>query len=190
MTLRFSLLGLLGLTSFAAFACAALARPDAGWLSVIVSATALVAVLQLLRAILLSGESRAAAAGWLLFACAYVALFAGPWLNANLAPHLLTSKGLALAQAKMRSVQPQSHMQLVNGGYVDPGYSAWFDPNAINSPITMVPFPGYPTSATDALSATMFLLTGHWLLVLVTGWIGAAVAAHFHRRMAAGIPAA
>lgn len=183
MTLRFSLLGLLGLTSFAAFACAALARPDPGWLSVIVSVTALIAVLQLLRAVLLSGECRAAAAGWLLFACAYVALFAGPWLNANFAPQLLTSKGLAFAQARWRKDQPQPQVQLVNG-YVDPGYSTWFDPNIINTNVlTVVSTNTYPATTGDsAIPGVLFLLTGQWLSAWVAGWIGAAVAVHLYRR--------
>src|SRR5688572_19025651 len=97
MNLRFSLFGLISLVTFAALACGALTKPGEGWLTVVVSLTAGAFIVQVLRAIDTSGQSRAAATGWLLFVSFYVALFAGPWLGANIGPHLLSTKGLAIA---------------------------------------------------------------------------------------------
>jgi len=188
MKLRFSLLGLIGLTSLAAFACAALARPDAGWLSVIVSLTALVATLQLLRALLLPGESRAAACGWLLFACVYVALFAGPWLSANVAPALLPAKGIAYAQA---SWHPAQHQPEVVGWSADYSFLKLEQVtiNANSGALTLVPVlasgNAIPVPTASSVGG-LFVLTGHWLFAWIAGWLGAVLAVHLQRRAAAG----
>src|SRR5262245_57859282 len=102
MSLRFSLLGLVALVSFAGLASAALVRPGPQWLSLVVTLTVVMIVAQSLRAVLQDGESRAAAIGWLLFAVAYLALTIGPWLGSVVGPNLLSSQALNYAQVQWR----------------------------------------------------------------------------------------
>ena len=63
-----------------------LVQPGSGWLSVVVSLTAAAFGWQVLRVWLAAGGSRAAAAGWLLFAVCYLALALAPWLRQTVGP--------------------------------------------------------------------------------------------------------
>jgi hypothetical protein len=179
MNLRFSLLSLVVFTTYSALACAALARPGTGWLSLIVTCTAAAAGVQILRAALLDGERRAAAIGWILFAGAYIALFAGPWLSQHLAPHLLTSKGAALA---LQRLQQQGAMPLASydppadfsGMWIDPGYV-----NVQGSALSLLVAGRVDTSAS---SAGLLPLTAHWLFVWIAATAGSTLAAGLFRR--------
>src|SRR5262245_5541065 len=106
MSLRFSLLGLVALVSFAGLASAALVRPGPQWLSIVVTLTAVMIIAQSLRAVLQIGQSRAAAIGWLLFAAAYLALTVGPWLGGVVGTNLLSTKALNYAQVQWRKESP------------------------------------------------------------------------------------
>jgi hypothetical protein len=93
---------LVALISFAGLTSAALVRPGPEWLSVVVTLTVIVVVVQVLRAVLHQGEQRAAAVGWLLFVVSYLTLAIGPWLGDQIGPSLLSSRGLAHAQIQWR----------------------------------------------------------------------------------------
>ena len=178
MTLRFSLLGLIGLTTLAALACAALVQPGVGWTSVVVSLTVLTAAWQLLRLLLQPGQPRAAALGWLVFACGYLAIVLGPWLSTNLGPQLASSKGLNYAQLNWRKEDP---------GDAAAGY-LWSIPDGTSNTLWVDyggglslfrPQTGNIYAADPA--ASFFQLSGHWLCAWILGWLGAALAVHFQR---------
>lgn len=187
MNLRFSLLGLIALTTFAGLASAALVQPSVGWTSVVVSLTAAKICWQVLRAILTAGESRAAALGWLLFAVGYLAITLGPWLSSHLGPQLLTSRGLIYAQA-------QWHKVLV--GPSDGQAQLWYDVNGranINGPFFdgtgstlfvdsgWVSYPAMAGTVDVATIAHHFHLSGHWLFAWIAGWFGGLIAVQFQR---------
>ena len=185
MSFRFSLLGLIGLTTFAGLASAALVQPGFGWASVITSATCAMFCWQVLRAMFTTGQSRAAAVGWLVFAVGYLALILGPWLSSHLGPHLLTSRGLVYAQVEW-------HKAPLNPSNAQA--QQWIDWNGqINSPPyfgsvgTLVPDGGLvsyaaSTAAVDqAVVAHHFQLSGHWLFAWIAGWLGALVAVQLQR---------
>jgi len=194
MMLRFSLLQLVGLVSLAGLASAALVHPGPGWLSVVVTLTVAVIAVQTLRAVLLAGEARAAAIGWLLFAVAYLAVTVGPWLGEQVGPSLLSSKALAHAQVQWRKESSEDYLaqylerininQLLaptifdgtsntlvwmtdvsgNGWYGQPSGSWWEYNSAAASPVNC------------------FRVSGHWLFAWVAGWLGAVIAVMLQRR--------
>lgn len=193
MSLRFSLLGLIGLTSFAGVACAALVQPGPGWTSIIVTLTAAVFAWQILRVVLLAGESRAAAIGWLLFAGGYLALVLAPWLGERVGPQLLSSKALAHAQTHWRKDGPHAAISDYQRMSVDlygvwaanPTANVWIDPGPQPtswnlSNLTLAP----------ADSATHFQLAGHWLCAWLAGWLGAVAAVQCRRRQQHAAPSA
>ena len=187
MNLRFSLLGLIGFTTFAALASAALVQPGIGWTSLIVSLTGTLLCWQVLRAILTSGESRAAAAGWLLFTFGYLALAIGPWLGGHVGPHLLSSRGLNYAQFHWRHEDPTA------GGVP---IQQWYDLNGRININTIndgtgglvlldsgwVSYPAAGTTFDPPAPAIHFQLAGHWLFAWLAGWLGAVLAVQFQRR--------
>lgn len=192
MSLRFSLLGLVAFISFAGLASAALVRPSNDWLSVVVTLTTGLIVVQMLRATLLPGEPRAAAVGWLFFACSYLALAIGPWFGEHVGPLLLSSRGLAYAQTHWRKdpaeaqafdiVRQNSYAQLV---------SLWNGGSAIDSAVwttsydTGSGYPVVPNSGTATMPITpaaCFRASGHWLCAWLAGWLGASIGVHLYRR--------
>jgi hypothetical protein len=182
MNLRFSLLGLVGLVSFAALACAALVEPGDGWLSVVVTIVVFLGIGHALRAVLHGGESRAASVGWLVFVVGYLALALGPWIGEHIGPGLLSSKGLTHAQVRWRKEDPNNPSALnqvinLNTGDIDLSYMT-----SINS---WVYLQGVPASGMAVPGPNHFRLSGHWLFAWLAGWLGAALAVRFHRRRAA-----
>jgi hypothetical protein len=200
MSLRFSLLGLVGLLSFAALACAALVRPGPQWLSVVVTLTAAMIGYQVLRAVLESGASRAAAIGWLVFALAYLALTLAPWLADQVGPKLLSSRALAYAQTSWRRESTETHA----GDYLGRiNVNQPFAPTILDGTSNTLVWSldvnasgsgwGYqPTGnlAYDGSTASVngFRLSGQWLFAWVAGWLGSAIAVALERRAARHSP--
>lgn len=192
MSLRFSLLGLVGLLSFAALACAALVRPGPQWLGVVVTLTVLMVGFQFIRAVLAMGESRAAAVGWLLFATTYLALTLAPWLGDNVGPNLLSSKAIAHAQATWRKDTMENYP-------VDYGrrinINQLFGPNVVDGTsntlvwTTDIDLNGWsyrPVAqgwwGDQVAPVNCFRASGQWLFAWLAGWLGAAIAASFYGR--------
>jgi len=194
MILRFSLLQLVGLVSLAGLASAALVHPGPGWLSVVVSLTVAVIMAQFLRAVLLVGEARAAAIGWLLFAVAYLAVTVGPWLGEQVGPSLLSSKALAYAQVQWRkeSTEDYSAQYLerinINQLLAPTIYDGTTNTIIWNTDINLdgwVYQPGRDSSwEAAATPVNCFRTSGHWLFAWLAGWVGAAMAVALRRRSA------
>ena len=183
MSLRFSLLGLIGLVTLSALACAALVKPGPGWLSVVVSLTAAAVGAQALRAMFARGESRAAAVGWLVFAVGYLAVSLGPWLGQHVGPQLASSKALALAQVRWRKEDPtatqsQYEQQMIQQlwGLDYMGSTGRWNLSGIPVAAPLVP---------NVRPVNCFQLSGHWLFAWLAGWLGAVLAGHFQRRRGA-----
>jgi hypothetical protein len=178
---------LVGLVSLAALASAALVRPGPFWLSVVVSLTLIVLVVQTLRTMLCNGEARATAIGWLVFAVAYLAIAIGPWLGDHVGPQLATSKGLDYAQQKWRKQASEAQsadylrrlgLDLVGVNLLDGTTSTiWMSDNRLPYSLAL-------NSATGTTSPTVncFRLSGHWLFAWLAGWLGSVLAVHFYRR--------
>jgi hypothetical protein len=195
MMLRFSLLQLVGLVSLAGLASAALVHPGPGWLSVVVTLTVAVIAVQTLRAVLLAGEARAAAIGWLLFAVAYLALAVGPWLGEQVGPSLLSSKALAYAQAQWRKESSDDYSaeylrrininQLAAPTIYD-GTSntlVWTTDVNVNTWGYGQPSGSWwQVNSAGASPVNCFRVSGHWLFAWVAGWLGAAIAVMLQRR--------
>ena len=186
MTLRFSLLSLIGLVSWASVASAALVHPSALWLSIVVTLTAAAMVWHTLRAVLLPGAPRAAAAGWLLFAIGYLAIARGPWMGQMVGPKLLSTQALRYAQVNWRKEDPNAQQAVVqpaqlwtdvSGSLLVDGVSPTIWTNSSSFAYTFVS----PTPA-QAPVVNCFQLSGHWLSAWLAGWLGAAVATHCQRR--------
>ena len=191
MNLRFSLLGLIGFTTFAGVASAALAQPSYIWTSVVVSLTGALFAWQVLRTILCTDDSRAAAIGWLVFSVGYLALVLGPWLSSHLGPNLLTSRGLVQAQVewhKMPLNQPDGQaMPLFDWfGRTNVNGLPYFD--GTGSTLFMdsgwVSYPADSGLVSNAAASQQFHLSGHWLFAWIAGWIGAVVAVQLQRYQA------
>ena len=195
MSLRFSLLGLVAFITFAGLASAALVRPGTEWLSVVVTLTAVMIVAQILRATLLHGQPGAAAAGWLLFACTYLALAFGPWTAEYVGPQLLSSRGLAYAQTHWRKDPAESYAIDYSANYAQLVTFMLNSGNTANSAIWTSSYDvagwGYPVPpnsgavTTPVPPAMCFRASGHWLCAWLAGWLGAVIAVQLHRRRAA-----
>jgi hypothetical protein len=181
MNLRFSLLSLIGLTTLAGLASAALAKPSVEWLSVVVSLTVGAIFVQAFRALLFGGPSRAAAIGWLFFVTAYLALTIGPWLNTHVGPQLVTSQALAYAQAHWRKDSPPAYVHDVSRLNVN---QVWIDLMSGRRTNTLEYANELWTIGGDTFMASSnhFQLSGHWLCAWLAGWLGAALATHFHAK--------
>jgi hypothetical protein len=187
MSLRFSLLSLLGLVTLASLGCAALVQPGPRWLSVLVTLTVTAVIWQTLRAALLMGPARAAAVGWLTFVVSYLALAIGPWLATNVGSQLLSTRSLVYAQVNWRKEDPASFVTVVQP------VSVWSDSGTVNwngivdgTSSTIVTSTGgvafpYPLQVTQPGSVNYFQLSGQWLFAWIAGWIGATIAVHCHR---------
>jgi hypothetical protein len=172
---RISLLGLIGLTTLAGLACAALVKPTAEWTSVVVSLCVVAFITQVLRAILYEGVRRAAAVGWLLFVVAYMAVANGPWLGTHLGRRLLTSQAIEQARQKWPETLDQPPpapivTKLWQDGLLFPGVVS---SGGVLPPDWAPPSPNY------------FRISAHWLFAWFAGWLGAVVATHFFHRGAA-----
>jgi hypothetical protein len=200
MSLRFSLLGLVAFITFAGLASAAMVRPGTEWLSVVVTLTISVIVLQVLRAALVHGEPRAAAVGWLLFACTYLTLAIGPWAAEHVGPQLLSSRGLAYAQTHWRKDPAEAYAIDSSGTYAQLVTFMLNSGNTANSAIWTSIYDyagsGYPvvpiggTVTMPMTPAICFRASGHWLCAWLCGWLGAVIAVQLHRRRAAATSSA
>ncbi|MCU0877152.1 MAG: hypothetical protein MUF06_05085 [Pirellulaceae bacterium] len=189
MRFRFSLLGLLGLTTLCGLAAGALVQPSSLWLSLIVSLTALAIIVQTVRVLLETGTARAAAVGWLLFAVSYLAIALGPWLSANLGGQLATSRGIDFAIARTEQVVDLDYYR--GGGYqipqsnvngVDNPNTTWID---INYQIVSANQLATNVAAVPGLEhRQLFTQSAHWLAAWVAGWLGAAIAVQLASRRA------
>lgn len=180
MSLRFSLLGLIGLVSLSALACAALVQPGPGWVSVVVTLTAVAVGVQILRAIFAARATQAAAVGWLVFVVGYLAVALGPWLGQHVGPQLISTKGLFYAQVNWRKEDPAAQLVQPQPRY-DNAWQTLLDGTSstiqFNSPW------GLPLVLQPQVSSVnCFQLSGHWLFAWLAGWLGATVATHFQRR--------
>jgi hypothetical protein len=193
MNLRFSLLSLIGLTTFAALASAALVHPGMGWTSVVVTLTVATLAWQVLRALLTTGETRAAGVGWMVFAIGYLALVLAPWLSNRIGPRLLSSQALNYAQFNWRHEDPAGglaeyqrriNLELFGLPFVDAtsNNSVWLD---MNGNWTIPTSMGSSLVAANPVAANHFQLSGHWLCAWLAGWLGSLLAVHFQRRAAA-----
>ncbi|HEX5103293.1 MAG TPA: hypothetical protein VFV87_05755 [Pirellulaceae bacterium] len=186
MTLRFSLLSLIGLTTLAGLASAALVQPGVGWTSVVVSLTVAMFAWQVLRAILTNDDSRAAAIGWIFFAAAYLAIVLGPWLSSRLGPQLLSSRALVHAQVNWRKESINLPLDEYQRRV---GLDLWGLPVEGRAPSLIFDTSGSALWTTQVISAgpsptdsaNHFQLSGHWLCAWLAGWIGAVLAAQFWR---------
>lgn len=191
MNLRFSLLGLIGFTTFAGVASAALAQASFFWTSVVVSSTAALLAWQMLRAILCAGEHRAAAVGWLVFAIGYLVLVQSPWLSNHVGPNLLTSRGLVEAQVEWHNLpvnpvegQPTPLVNWVGRVNVNglpqfdtTGSTLWIDSG-------WVTYPADSGLVANGVNGQQFHLAGHWLCAWIAGWVGAVIAVQLQRYQA------
>ncbi len=176
MSLRFSLLSLIGLVSLSALACAALVQPGPGWLSVVVTLTAGAVIGQVLRALYASASGRAAAVGWLVFAVGYLAMALAPWLGQHVGPQLGTSKGLVYAQVNLRKEDPAAPAVYQNIQPVDLSRT-WRSADLWIDGISIM-----PTMQPQVPGANCFQLSGHWLFAWLAGWLGAALGTHYQKR--------
>lgn len=189
MSLRFSLLGLLGLVTLASLGCAALVQPGPRWLCVLVTLTASAVVWQTLRVVVQQGQAQAAATGWLLFAIGYLALVLAPWLQVHVGPQLLSTRSLAYAQVRWRKEDPASFVTTLQPVSVWSDISGTVDWNGIvdgtSSTILsgggFAPFP-FPVQVTQPGNVNYFQLSGQWLFAWIAGWIGATIAVQCQRR--------
>ena len=189
MSLRFSLLGLIGLVTLASLGCAALVQPGPRWLSVLVTLTAAAVIWQSLRAVLQNGYTRAAATGWLVFTIVYLAFVLGPWLRVHVGPQLLSSKTLVYAQVQWRKEDPNAFVTTVQPVSVWSDISGVVDWNGIVDGTSSTIFGGgglalfpYPLQVSQPGNVNYFQLSGQWLFAWVAGWVGATIAAHCWRQ--------
>jgi hypothetical protein len=186
--MKFSLRDLLVLIAFICVACAALANTGIWWHSLIVTVTLAALTGLILWGLLCPGEGRAFAAGWLLFAAGYLGLVFGPWTASNLGPNLVTTKGLAGIEWATRGDKPSPPV------FASMPYDYDEDGNldliSTNSLVTSVwsrnalatePVMDW-TGVERPLNCTTFQSTGHWLLSVVLGYLGGAIALAFWRR--------
>jgi hypothetical protein len=186
MKFRFSLLGLLGLTTLCGLAAGALVQPSSLWLSLIVSLTVLAIIVQTVRVLLWTGSARAAAVGWLLFAVSYLAIALGPWLSTNLGGQLATSRGIEFALERF----PPNDVKLSytsEGGREDVFPTPRFNVNSLNNAnatwinvtydILLATQQANQIAALPALEHRhLFTQSAHWLAAWLAGWLGAAIA--------------
>jgi hypothetical protein len=187
MKFRFSLLGLLGLTTLCGLAAGALVQPSSLWLSLIVSLTVLAIIVQTVRVLLWTGSARAAAVGWLLFAVSYLAIALGPWLSTNLGGQLATSRGIDFAIERTEQVIDANYYR--GGGYQIPQSdvngvynlnTTWID---VNYQIVSANQLATNVAALPALERRhLFAQSAHWLAAWLAGWLGSAIAAQLASR--------
>ena len=191
--MKFSLLTLIGITSLAGLACAALAKPSGDWLTVVITLTALAFSFQLLRALVLNGGTQAAAIGWLMFAAAYLALVFSPWLGERTGPDLITSRVILAAQQRWLPEARSAGLQLAfspdGSSLVASTGSPWQTAVKVNSDASyslvysLLAAGDWGTPAARPPSpAELFCRTAHWLCAWLAGGLGAAVAAFCYSR--------
>jgi hypothetical protein len=191
MSVRFSILGLIGLVTFAAVACQTLMHPGSWWASILITATLAAIGIQSLRVLLLAGQRRASSLGWLLFAVAYLAVTTGPWLADTFGRQMITTHGLAYAQNRW----PNNNVQVQGGAWFNVNGRALQFIDSTSSTIWIDNGLGYsgfvPAGNAAAIYPSQgalihpFQVAGHWLFAWIAGAIGAAIGGHFYRRSAA-----
>jgi hypothetical protein len=164
--LRFSIANLLALVLFFAVAIAALRESNDPWESGLFSAAIMLLLLSVLLAVHRSDRERAFWLGFSLFGVMYLALSLAPPVE----PRLLTTKGLAYLQSKLRGPDLAKTLTLyVNG----PGNQVTverlaFSPSGQNVTIAAA---GSVSVIPDQTSQN-FLRIGHSLAALVLAFAG------------------
>lgn len=192
MKFRFSLLGLLGLTTLAGLAAGALVQPSSLWLSLIVSLTAVALIVQTVRVLLREGEPRAAAVGWLLFAASYLAIALGPWLSTNLGPQLATSRGIDFALERI-PVNDAKLSYSNSGGRENVFQTPRFNVNSVNNVNAAWIDVSYDVMVANEVATNiaalpalehrhLFTRSAHWLAAWLAGWLGATIAVQLAAR--------
>ena len=182
--MRFSLLALIALTTFAGVACAALVKPSVDWLSVVVSVWSLTLAAQVLRFLLHTDQRRAAAGGWLLFALVYLAIVFGPWTSRRLGPALATSQAIDYAQARWLPEEQRININnTVSDLYLSNIQTGSF-PYPLTAPSASNLMRAFNSPGLSPSTGSLFHLTAHWLCAWLAGLLGAAIAAAFYRRRA------
>ena len=147
MRLQFSLLGVMGIVAFVAFACASLASPSFFWTSIVWTTAVAILAISVVAAIARHGESRCFWASFALVGWGYMALTLGPWFDDNtgeLLPTrlLLDSIGLRL-------------------GYFVP------DHTEIPGIWVNLPYAQGQSPSRDVFHYVLFLVSGHSLIAIM-----------------------
>ena len=103
---KFSLAALLLSVTFLAIMFAALRSSSPLWSSVICTAAVAVLVFALLGALVTREHTRSFSVGFAFLGWVYLLLMYGPWFRENVAPHMLSTKGLGFAYEKLFGVEP------------------------------------------------------------------------------------
>ena len=196
MSLRFSLKQLLILVAVAAVACASLAQPGFWWHATIATAVVLATIGMLIAALVCDGRRRAFAVGWLVLTVGYLAVVLGPWTSTQLAPQLLSTKGIANLEARWHGDQlsPQLLGQLWSdfdgNGDLDllvaqpgnyNGRALW----AYNTGQLIYHPAATPASWFATANYTVFQATAHWLIAAALGYWGGVFGALLARNVSA-----
>lgn len=189
MSLKFSLKDLLLLTALISVACAALANAGIWWHSIVVTATLSGMTGLVIWGTLHRGSRGAFAAGWLLVSVAYLSLIFAPSVTNNLGAHLITTKGLALLEARALGNQPSPpvlpaapwmDLNANYNGVVDYSYVL----NLTAGPYALAGNTLWSSATTNGIST--FQSTGHWLIASTLGFCGGHLAAFLWLRRSGG----
>ena len=193
MTLRFSLKQLLILVALSAVACAALAQPGYWWHATITTAVVLATIAMLIAALVCDGRRRAFAVGWIVLTVGYLAIVLGPWTSTQLAPQLLSTKGIANLEAKWHSNQPSPPLfaPLMHDFDGDGSLDVWVTQNgnyngralwAYNTGQLIYHPATAPASSYATANYTVFQATAHWLIAAALGYWGGILGALLARQ--------
>jgi hypothetical protein len=196
MIFRFSLKQLLIVVALSSVACAALARPGYWWHATIATAVVVGTLGLLIAALVCESPRRAFAVGWLVLTVGYLAVVLGPWTSTQLAPQLLSTKGIAKLEAKWHGNQPSPPLfgQILHDVNGDRNPEIWLsDSGNFNSRALWVYNTGQlvyqqaapPTSWWATANYTVFQATAHWLIAAVLGYWGGVFGVFVARKISA-----
>jgi hypothetical protein len=205
MSLRFSLLSLLGLVTFSGLAFAALvatgrAAPDSQapywWSSAVATVTIAMLIVCLLGAFFSAGRARASWAGAAVAGLVYWLLVFSSWFGEGIGAKLITSKGIAWADEKIRSLQPPPQPPAIvwsfpsGPGGVNPvawpyvanvnGPAGYYTVQAVQPP----PPTGLPSTPFQEIAQYVLI----WPLALLGGVVAGVMYAVSRRKNAPPIP--
>ena len=147
MRLQFSLLGVMGIIAFVAFACASLASPSFLWTSIVWTTAVAILAISVVAAVARHGESRCFWASFALFGWGYMALTLGPWFEDNTGELLPTRLMLDSIGLRLGFDVPD-HTQI-------PGI--WLN----------LPYAQGQPPARDLFHYVLFLVSGHSLIAIM-----------------------
>lgn len=193
MTLRFSLKQLLILVALSAVACATLAQPGYWWHATIATAVVLATISMLIAAVVSDGRRRAFAVGWLVLTVGYMAVVLGPWTSTQLAPQLLSTKGIAKLEAKWHGHQPSPPLfgQILQDFDGDGSLDIWVTQNDSFNGRALLAYnvnqwtyqpAAPPANWLATANYTVFQATAHWLIAAALGYWGGVLGALLARK--------